>query len=125
MAATLAALLPILLFTTWPLRPFLGHSHWGLVEWIPFTRKQAPLDFVLNALLFVPLGSALAWRAGHSGIWRAAAAGLVVSLMVESYQVYTHTAFPTMADVLANALGASMGAFLWRGRRRLSDRLRP
>jgi len=115
-AAVIAALVPILLLTTWPFRPFVGHSHWAAVEWMPFTQKQAPLDFVLNTLLFVPLGVAVAWRARSGGIGRATVVGLLVALLVETYQIFTHTAFPTLADVLANTLGAWGGAVIWSQR---------
>jgi len=115
-AAVAAALAPILLLTTWPFRSFVSHSHWAAVEWIPFTQKQVPLDFLLNTLLFVPLGLALAWRTNLTTIGRITLVGLLVSLMVETFQVFTHSAFSTTADVLANTLGAWGGALMWRQR---------
>ena len=35
---------------------YVGHSHWAKVEWLPFSRRVRPEDFLLNILLFVPFG---------------------------------------------------------------------
>ena len=35
---------------------YVGHSHWARVEWVPFSRRVRPVDFLLNILLFLPFG---------------------------------------------------------------------
>jgi hypothetical protein len=43
--------------TTMPWSNFKGHSHWGLVRWIPFGDHPLVLsDIVANVALFLPLG---------------------------------------------------------------------
>ncbi|MFN2447218.1 MAG: VanZ family protein [Vicinamibacterales bacterium] len=103
-------LLPILLFTTWPLRPFAGHAHWDAVEWLPFSTRVAPFDFIANVALFMPFGLAIGWPGMPGRVRLALMAGAATSIAVETYQVYCHLAFAATADVLANTLGAWLGA---------------
>ncbi|AMY10100.1 putative integral membrane protein [Luteitalea pratensis] len=35
---------------------YVGHSHWAKVEWVPFSQRVRPVDFLLNILLFLPFG---------------------------------------------------------------------
>jgi len=78
----------------------------------------APLNLLANVALFVPLGVVVALvigddHLGRSLLWRAAAAGLVVSVLVEVIQL----AFPMgrvadVDDVLVNTTGAVVGTVL-------------
>lgn len=116
-AAIAATLLFACVITTWPVHPFVGHSHWPGVEWVPFSRRIAPLDVVANIVVFIPLGAAIAWPGDRRRVRLAIAAAALVSLLAETYQVYCHDAFPTMTDVLANTGGAALGAMAVRLRR--------
>lgn len=123
-ALLLASLALIVMATTMPWSWFyVGHPHWASVEWIPFTRRVRPLDFVLNLLLFVPFGwSALRVFAGAGEgdssprstrrgvmLW-IIAAGCLLSVSVELFQVYSHGRIATSADVLSNTIGTWLGA---------------
>ena len=82
--------------------------------------KHASLtDFILNVLLFVPLGFAVALRTrgGGGGLWRsfllALAAGAIVSYSVEFLQLFVPTRDSSWDDVFSNTTGAVAGAFLF------------
>lgn len=101
--------------TTWPPSTFVGHSHWDQVEWIPFSHGLHPLDLIANVLLFTPFGAVFAWGRRRSAITRAVLAGALLSLAIETYQVYCHGHFPTMTDVVTNLTGTWLAARLaWR-----------
>lgn len=99
----------IVLATTWPWSDFRGHAHWAKVEWIPFTHRTVARDLLLNVLLFAPFGFAAGrgWPAAPTWLWVVSAC--VLSLVVETYQLFSHSRFPTSVDLLANAAGAWVG----------------
>lgn len=102
----------IIVATTWPLSRFQDHAHWSQVEWVPFTRYQRPFDIVANLLLFVPLGLAFAWKAEASRVGRATLVAFLVTLAVETGQVFTHNRAATVTDLMTNTTGAWLGARL-------------
>jgi len=65
-------------------------------------------DGPLNVLLFVPLGGLLALLLRHP--LAAAAASSALSLAIECYQASLTTRVGAFADVVANSLGAALGA---------------
>jgi len=107
-----AIALLIVTVTIWPPSTFVGHSHWDQVEWIPFTHALHPLDILLNVLLFTPFGAAFVSGHRRAPIVPAVLAAALLSLSVETVQVYCHGHFPTMTDVLSNVTGAWLGARL-------------
>lgn len=111
LAAWLAAVLLVTLAPFWPLRAEpLGFA--------PASRLGG-WDFPLNLALFVPAG-ALARLAGRRTSACTAAAALL-SLLIESAQMWILYRHPSQLDVLANALGALAGALAvgaWTGRER-------
>lgn len=110
-ALGLSAVIALIVFTTTALSgSFVGHSHWQLVEWVPFTGGIRPFDIVANVALFVPLGWGIAWRQSRPLVARAVLAGAVLSIAIELFQVYCHGHFPTMTDVLTNTCGTWLGA---------------
>lgn len=113
-AVLLAGTLAVILFVTTggPWSRFVGHSHWALVEWVPFTRGVYPFDIVVNVALFVPLGLGLAWGRGPRARLAATIIGVLLSLSIELFQVYTHGRLATITDVLTNTCGAAIGATL-------------
>jgi hypothetical protein len=67
-------------------------------------------DLVLNVVLFVPLGVALAWWGARPG--RALAIGLALSVAIEIAQLGLPGRFATLRDAACNAAGAWLGAVL-------------
>jgi hypothetical protein len=77
-------------------------------------------EVVSNVLLFVPLGALLyrigRRRLGQTGhmLMLCGGAGLLLSLTIESLQIYLPPRSPTVIDVVANAAGALLGALAFR-----------
>lgn len=97
-----------------------------------FVRPDSPrvlllgpaFDQAMNVLLFVPLGFLyLQTRraGGRGGVLHALGAGALVSLGIETVQLFEPERYSSVSDVLANTLGAGLGASL---QVRLSARLR-
>jgi glycopeptide antibiotics resistance protein len=104
-----------------PWTSFQSHSHWPRIVWVPFA-SPPPLtlpDVLANWLLYVPFGYFYAERRPGLArvltwcvIW-----AVVLSVLTELTQVYSHGRFPSSTDVLMNGLGAWAGAGLARRRR--------
>lgn len=70
-------------------------------------------DAVLNIVLFLPLGFVyqLSRVRREQAHWlRAFLGGLVLSGMIETAQVFAPERYPSLSDLVTNALGASLGA---------------
>jgi hypothetical protein len=103
-AAWLAAVLLVTLAPFWPLRAVpLGFA--------PASRLGA-WDFALNIALFVPAGALCRMLGRGTSVCTAAAA--LLSLAIESAQMWIPHRHPSQLDVLANALGALAGAIVIR-----------
>ncbi len=76
----------------------------------------ATADFILNVLLFVPLGLALGISSGLA-IWAAILIAVVISGGVELAQLFIPGRYPTISDVFANLLGTITALVLVRQRR--------
>jgi len=78
------------------------------------------LDLPRNIILFVPFGMGVAWLLEGRGIPRrqslvlTGAAGLAMTLCVESLQVFLPGRTPNVSDVWSNALGALAGVAVLR-----------
>ena len=107
----------ILGFTTIPWENYVGHSHWGLVNWIPFNDRSFALEDVLaNIFLFVPFGFFFG-RALHGlspkKLWNfLLLLSATLSASVEFFQVYCHNRNPSTTDICDNVLGAALGVWL-------------
>lgn len=101
-AAWLAATLVATFYPFWPLRTTPRHFS-------PASRL-GPADFLLNIVLFLPCGALLKLLGRRASM--ATAAGALLSLGIESAQMYLPTRYPSQLDVLANTLGAFAGAIL-------------
>lgn len=110
----LAGILSVILFATTggPWSRFVGHSHWPLVEWVPFSRGIFPFDIVANVAMFFPFGLVLAWGRSRRAMLLTTVAGALLSMSIELFQVYTHGRLPTMTDVLTNTCGTALGVTL-------------
>jgi VanZ family protein len=103
---------------------FVSPPHHTYMFWVHFFAPRIVLDFVLNVVLYVPLGAAAAIALGNElvSLPIAATACFLISLGVEWTQRYIPLREGTLNDLAANVLGASLGtiiAFVWR--RKLSD----
>lgn len=71
-------------------------------------------EILLNVMLFLPLGFVgrrlPGWGGGRPAWWAVVGGGL--SLVGESAQLFLAGRYPTATDVLANAIGAVLGAWL-------------
>jgi hypothetical protein len=88
--------------------PTALEAHWAVLEpgWVA--------DLLLNVVLFLPLGFLGRRIPGLAtgGVARWAALGGGCSLVIEVAQLFLAGRYPTATDVLANALGAALGAWL-------------
>ena len=106
--APFAALAPILAATLYPT---------GATEpegWVRclFCGEHGLADFLVNVILFAPLGAALAWR-GWS-LRRVAVAAVLASGLVETAQLFIPGRDPSLGDILSNSLGALVAAGVLR-----------
>ena len=79
-------------------------------------------DVLANIVLFVPLGFlyAVARQEKSPTLLRVFLTALLASAAIESVQLFEVTRFASLSDVIANGLGAALGAF---GQRRLARRI--
>lgn len=119
------AVLVVLLVTVWPPSALVSHPHWDRVTWIPFADgRHAPWQLPANVLLFLPFGYAGARALGctRGRLILVLSLGAVLTLSVETIQLFSHGRFPSVTDLGANLVGAALGADLAR---RVSGRVRP
>ena len=84
------------------------HAH-GVPEWFNY----GLVEFTANIVLFVPLGLLSVILVGADRVWHAVMAGFASSCLIELGQlVFLPSRFATPVDVLANTLGAVVGALL-------------
>ena len=102
----------VIVAATVPWTDFVGHTHWQKVQWIPFRSPPIKLiDVVVNVLLYLPFGYQLV-RAfpSRARVGHAASLAAAISLMMEWSQLYSHSRFPSVQDVVCNILGSAVGA---------------
>lgn len=82
-------------------------------------------DAVLNVVLFLPLGFVYQLsrpQRDRADALRAFTAGLVLSGLIETAQVFAPERYPSLSDLITNALGAALGAvFAATAARRADD----
>jgi glycopeptide antibiotics resistance protein len=90
------------------IRSFLVRVHeLGIPAWFDY----GLIEFTANIFLFVPLGGLLVLALGRRRAWLAVLIGIVVSLTIEVAQALVlPERHPSAMDVLANSLGAVLGA---------------
>jgi hypothetical protein len=116
----------VIVAATVPWTDLVGHTHWRKVQWLPFLSPPVKvIDVIVNVLLYVPFG--YAWvRASpiRARLWHGAAVACALSVAVEWSQLYSHSRFPSVQDVLCNVCGAWVGGWLAaRGRSMTSTML--
>lgn len=85
----------------------------GGYNWNPL--EGLDMGFVLNVIMFLPLGFLLPciWKKSRN-ITSIAITGLGLSLMIEISQIFNWRA-TDIDDLIANTLGACLGYLIWRG----------
>jgi hypothetical protein len=107
----------VIVGATVPWTDLVGHTHWQKVQWLPFLSPPVKaIDVIVNVLLYVPFGYAWVRASPFRGrLWHAAALAFVLSVAVEWSQLYSHSRFPSVQDILCNVCGAWVGAWLAAG----------
>lgn len=99
--------------------PFAGWRDQGVVPWFfltaPLPRYWTAFDVVANLLGYMPLGFFLVLSALRTGRSRyalrlAVVAASVLSLLLESLQVYLPNRVPSNLDLMLNMAGGALGA---------------
>lgn len=101
-------------FTRWRFTPilwahFVEYSGKLLAE---FQWKQIFLDFVLNIVLYIPLGLALPFVWKRACFVKTVFAGLACTLLIEFMQAFIFRD-PNIDDVICNTLGAAFGYLIY------------
>ena len=75
------------------------------------------VDMLANVVLFVPLGFlyAVARKESNPSLLRVFVVALLASAAIESVQLFEATRYASLSDILANGLGAALGAVGQRG----------
>ena len=86
------------------------HAQRGYLRDIPLGRRLVA-DLALNVAIFVPIGWGVR-RAGSTSLLVAVVLAAAFSLGMETIQAWLPNRYSSLADVLANTLGATAGAWL-------------
>lgn len=96
----------LILAADFPWGDLQPHTHSAKVGWIPFVSPPVrAFDILQNLLLGAPLGAAIGLRYRRA-VPAAFGVAVVVSLIGEWTQLYSHSRFPSATDVACNVLGA-------------------
>jgi len=96
-------------------------ARWLEALGLPFEPSYIVLEILANVALFVPFGILAMTAFRWMRVWSATAAGLSTSLLIEGVQLFLPTRYSTVSDLIANTLGALIGALIvaaWRRRDR-------
>ncbi len=109
---SLAVWVGVIILAVVPWTDIQNHSHWSRVQWIPFVTPPVKLrDILANMALYWPFGYLFRAQASDNSAWRRAAAyALILSLVTEWTQLYSHSRFPSLTDTTCNVLGTIWGA---------------
>ena len=101
-----------ILMATIPIFDLHAHTHWVNVTYNPFVLSpKAMVDIAANVLLYMPLGvRARPRQPVRRRVTRVAGAALVLTLVAEGSQLFSHSRVPSPVDMVANILGAVLGA---------------
>lgn len=112
---TIAYMLVVVAALVVPASP--PHAHRGFLRDIPLGRRLVA-DVALNVAIFIPIGWGLrraAWRldrAPRTLVLGAVILAAAFSLAMEAVQVWLPNRYSSLADVLANTIGAAVGAWM-------------
>lgn len=127
-SAWLLALIYVVLIVYASLYPFIGWRTQGLSPWQVFVHSPVPraamFDKAVNLLGYIPFGFLLCLGVLRShrrwpAVLLATMAGGLMSLLMETLQIYLPTRVPSLMDLALNWSGAGVGALLAWGLERL------
>lgn len=99
-------------FTSW-MAPVPGSPYFLFAPWPP---RWVRYDLLVNGFVYVPFGFFVGliprWRGPPSQLALAMAIGALLSLAMESLQMYLPTRDASVADLIANTVGATFGGGL-------------
>lgn len=105
----------VILLTTFPW--VVGPPYWEGVVWTPFLGVRHSFRLLFDACanigLYVPLGLAFVQLRSFRAGWAMIEVGILAALLsicCELYQIFSPWRYPTMTDVVANTMGALLGA---------------
>ena len=116
----LVYLVALALIAFWP-APVDRDAHDALlavIDWLqergaPGWVRYSLVEFAANVVLFVPVGLFVMILAGPRGWWLAVLTGFAASCTIELGQlIFLPDRFATLSDVLANTIGATLGAVI-------------
>ena len=98
---------------------FVDHPHWDRVAWIPFVSGPVTFrDILRNAFLFAPFGIAIAAASRSHAVRNTFVGALMISLVGEFSQSYSHSRFPSSTDFVVNVGAATLMAWVFLRLRR-------
>ena len=110
------------------LYPFMGWRDQGLSPWFVFVESRTPrgtlFDWGVNVVGYMPLGFLLClgwlrtWPTGLGPLWAVVIGGLL-SVLMETLQIYLPVRVPSALDMGLNTLGVALGVLLAWGLERL------
>jgi VanZ family protein len=105
---------------TWPEPPFLRPER-VVPFWSYYVRTNVEdlADLIGQVLAFLPLGALLAARSWRQSVAGTVLIGLGCGLLLEFGQIFLPDRTAELTDVLSAAVGAGLGAALWRWGERL------
>jgi VanZ family protein len=115
----------ILYLSLYPWR-FIPNGGPKALYWGPLVSRRMILDAVLNVVFYVPLGAAAfaSFRGRGAGAFLGALAlGSLVSLFVETAQLFIPTRSGNLTDLLSNSAGTLLGVVIATTSRRVAARL--
>jgi VanZ family protein len=104
-----------LVAVTAPWADFQAYCNWAHVGWIPFqSPPQKRVDSLANLVLYIPFGYIAA--VSHRGLTRRLIVSMstagVLSLILETSQLFSATRYPSATDFVCDIAGAAAGAIL-------------
>lgn len=79
----------------------------GTPDWVNYGFVES----ASNVVLFLPFGALVVWIVGPRRFWVGIAVGVLLSTLIELAQfVLLPARYPTLLDIAANTLGATLGA---------------
>ena len=118
----LVYLVALALIAFWPVPVDRDAHEWllALIDWVqvhgaPGWVRYDLVEFVANIALFVPVGLFVMVVTGGGRYWLVVLAGFAASCTIELGQlIFLPNRFATVSDVIANTVGAAVGAALGR-----------
>ena len=93
-------------------------ARWLEALGLPFEPSYVVLEILANVALFVPFGVLAMTAFRWMRVWSTTAAALVTTGLIEGVQLFLPTRYSTVSDLIANTVGALIGALLVAGWRR-------